>query len=372
MALPGEQTRQTGGEWMRYQYKFMTFSQSVDASGDRSMTMKSTNRFGLTFSYRILPQLDVQVGGGRINLLKAYMPSLDFQFRGRQVGNLFQNFAYMHGSAGMTFYTRNLYLKGSLEYIPDVFRNSEKQAARSKENVDSGNFINEFGQGFRLSDTRFEPIRGTLYLAMGQEITLGESPANLEFGINFSPESLFNERVDFFWDGSEIGSNTINHTVNSVFVTVSQTLNFRNRAGKGRRIWVAKKAREKKTEEEVGLGDEMVHVGEQLVLENIRFERARADLDSTGQAELDKVFDFMRKYPYALIELSGHTSDEGPRRENIRLSEMRARACKDYLMKKGVAADRIETIGYGPKKSISDSNAALNRRVEMKILSIEP
>ena len=50
---------------------------------------------------------------------------------------------------------------------------------------------------------------------------------------------------------------------------------------------------------------------------------------------------------------------------------MRANACKKYLIERGIDPDRIETIGYGPRRTISKSDAAANRRVEMQIISID-
>jgi outer membrane protein OmpA-like peptidoglycan-associated protein len=87
--------------------------------------------------------------------------------------------------------------------------------------------------------------------------------------------------------------------------------------------------------------------------------------------DLDEVYDLLVKYPGTRIQLSGHTSLEGSRRQNIDLSEKRAEACKDYLVRKGVDRRRIRTVGYGPDKPISEDNQEINRRVELQILSVE-
>ena len=369
MVLPGEQQRISGGEWMRYQYKILTMGQSVDATGKRGLDFKSTNRIGAMVNFQILDQLELSVGGGRNNLMRAYQPSLNYQYQGRLVGNLYQNLAYLEGAAGLTFYGSNLFFKAFLNYIPSLYRNSDRKAAKQPDGVDPGNFINQSGQGFRLTDSNFEQIKSSFYLAVGQEINLGDSPANLEIGFNLAPKPLFREQVDFYWDNAPYARNTINHTMNTVFVTLSQTLNFRKR--RSGRDWLVKKSRNQKPAEEIDMGEQMLKVGEHLVLEHIQFDRSKSELDSAGMEELDRIFDFMKKYHSAKIEFSGHTSDEGGRRENIRLSEERAIACKSYLVSKGIAGSRIKTVGFGPKRTISDTNQALNRRVEMQIISVD-
>lgn len=75
------------------------------------------------------------------------------------------------------------------------------------------------------------------------------------------------------------------------------------------------------------------------------------------------------------LKLSGHTDDEGSAKLNMLLSEKRAKAVKKYLVKKGVPEENIVVEWFGETKNIADnktkSGKALNRRVEMKILSLE-
>jgi OmpA-OmpF porin, OOP family len=80
---------------------------------------------------------------------------------------------------------------------------------------------------------------------------------------------------------------------------------------------------------------------------------------------------FLKDYPKSRIEISGHTSAEGDRRANIELSEKRAIACKTFLERNGIASKRIKTLGRGPDRPISKTEPEKNRRVEMKILSLE-
>ena len=72
------------------------------------------------------------------------------------------------------------------------------------------------------------------------------------------------------------------------------------------------------------------------------------------------------------IELSGHTDNQGDPKLNVALSEARVVNVKKYLISKGIAADRIETVGYGGVFPIADNTREetrkLNRRVEMEII----
>jgi outer membrane protein OmpA-like peptidoglycan-associated protein len=115
--------------------------------------------------------------------------------------------------------------------------------------------------------------------------------------------------------------------------------------------------------------------GESLVLNNIQFKVASADLLKEGKAELNKVVELLRQYPRIEIELSGHTSSEGDAEMNKKLSLSRVESCRLYLSENGISEDRISTIGYGPDKPIapndSENNRAKNRRVELKVTRIQ-
>lgn len=115
--------------------------------------------------------------------------------------------------------------------------------------------------------------------------------------------------------------------------------------------------------------------GESLVLNNIQFKVASADLLKESKTELNKVVDLMRMYPKIEIELSGHTSSEGETKMNKQLSLRRVESCRKFLSENGISEDRISVIGYGPDKPIApndtEQNRAVNRRVELKITRIQ-
>ena len=91
------------------------------------------------------------------------------------------------------------------------------------------------------------------------------------------------------------------------------------------------------------------------------------DLDSAGlkpgaYAELQRVADVLKRYPDTSIVVEGHTDSRGTEIHNQILSEQRAQAVRAALVDLGVAAERIQAVGYGESRPVSSENAA-NRRV---------
>jgi len=117
--------------------------------------------------------------------------------------------------------------------------------------------------------------------------------------------------------------------------------------------------------------DKQLNVGESITLNTILFDQGKADIKNESKPELDKLVAFLTANPGAEIELSGHTSSEGERNYNRSLSYKRVKACKDYIVAKGVAEDRIIAIGFGPDRPAApndtEANRAKNRRVEMRL-----
>jgi outer membrane protein OmpA-like peptidoglycan-associated protein len=90
--------------------------------------------------------------------------------------------------------------------------------------------------------------------------------------------------------------------------------------------------------------------------------------------ELPKAVAFVKKYPGAKIRLDGYTDSIGTDEYNIKLSERRATAVKNYLIKEaGVSSSKITAVGHGEADPVADNKTeegrAKNRRVEISILS---
>ncbi|MEE2699766.1 MAG: OmpA family protein [Bacteroidota bacterium] len=115
-----------------------------------------------------------------------------------------------------------------------------------------------------------------------------------------------------------------------------------------------------------------IDIGSKIALRNVFFEIGKSIVKEDSFAELDRLVDLMNKLPNLSVELSGHTDNTGSEVLNIRLSQKRAEAVVDYLIKKGISEDKLTAKGYGSTAPI-DSNESLegrknNRRTEFKII----
>ncbi|HEV7878806.1 OmpA family protein [Bradyrhizobium sp.] len=103
----------------------------------------------------------------------------------------------------------------------------------------------------------------------------------------------------------------------------------------------------------------------------IRFESARATIDPDSAGLLDRLIETALRCPSANIEIGGHTDTDGDDEFNRSLSEKRAQAVADYLVKAGLPADRFKAIGYGSLQPVAgndtDEGKAQNRRIEFVV-----
>jgi len=106
-----------------------------------------------------------------------------------------------------------------------------------------------------------------------------------------------------------------------------------------------------------------------LVLEGVTFEYDSAKLTAESTAVLDKVAASLVEWSDVNVEVNGHTDSKGADAYNMKLSQARAEAVRDYLVSKGVASSRLAAKGFGETKPIADNKTdegrAQNRRVEL-------
>jgi OOP family OmpA-OmpF porin len=109
------------------------------------------------------------------------------------------------------------------------------------------------------------------------------------------------------------------------------------------------------------------------IKQQIHFAYAKARVLPDSYPLLNQVVQVLRDLPGMRVSIEGHTDSTGPAAHNLRLSQLRAEAVRDYLVKKGVAADRLQTMGFGPTKPIASNKTekgrAKNRRTEFRILT---
>ncbi len=109
-----------------------------------------------------------------------------------------------------------------------------------------------------------------------------------------------------------------------------------------------------------------------FVFNNIQFDFDKATLRKESFPILDDIVITMLNNPEIKIEISGHTCNIGTAKYNQGLSQRRAKAVVDYLIKKGVEKERLSYKGFGLSKPLNKNKTkaqrALNRRVEVKVV----
>ena len=115
-----------------------------------------------------------------------------------------------------------------------------------------------------------------------------------------------------------------------------------------------------------------MEVGVKIVLNNIFFDFNKATLRPESVAELDRLTRLLEETTSLKIEISGHTDNVGSAGVNQKLSEQRAKAVVDYLLDKGIAAERLEFKGYGKTQPVATNDTPegrqQNRRTEFKVM----
>ncbi|MBL8002446.1 MAG: OmpA family protein [Flavobacteriales bacterium] len=111
--------------------------------------------------------------------------------------------------------------------------------------------------------------------------------------------------------------------------------------------------------------------GATIALRNVFFNTASFELLPQSHVELDKLAKLMFANPTLKIEVGGHTDNVGADADNLKLSDQRANAVRDFLVKKGIEAARITAKGYGETKPMAPNDTeegrALNRRTEVVV-----
>ncbi|HZT24979.1 MAG TPA: peptidoglycan-associated lipoprotein Pal [Pseudolabrys sp.] len=95
--------------------------------------------------------------------------------------------------------------------------------------------------------------------------------------------------------------------------------------------------------------DFVVNVGDRVF-----FETDSSELTPQSRATLDKQAQWLNNYTqYAQFTIEGHADERGTREYNLALGARRAQAVRDYLISRGVAANRMHTISYGKERPVA-------------------
>jgi len=108
------------------------------------------------------------------------------------------------------------------------------------------------------------------------------------------------------------------------------------------------------------------------VLKDLEFNTGKYIILPQYYHELDGAIVVLKNNPNVDIEIQGHTDSVGQPKDNMILSDNRAKAVKDYFIAHGISKDRLFTKGYGATRPIAPNNTVegrtTNRRVELSVM----
>jgi OOP family OmpA-OmpF porin len=109
------------------------------------------------------------------------------------------------------------------------------------------------------------------------------------------------------------------------------------------------------------------------IKQQVHFATAKYRVLPDSFALLNQVAQVLNDFPKMRLSIEGHTDNIGKEASNMRLSQRRAEAVRDYLVSRGISPERLEAVGFGPTKPIASNKTAKgkakNRRTEFRILS---
>jgi peptidoglycan-associated lipoprotein len=97
--------------------------------------------------------------------------------------------------------------------------------------------------------------------------------------------------------------------------------------------------------------DFVVNVGDRVF-----FETDSTELTPQSRATLDKQAQWLTNYSQYAFTIEGHADERGTREYNIALGARRAQSVRDYLISRGIQANRMRTISYGKERPVAVCN----------------
>ena len=88
-------------------------------------------------------------------------------------------------------------------------------------------------------------------------------------------------------------------------------------------------------------------------IKEIKFDYNKADIRSDAAVELTKIVEVMREYPKMKIDIRSHTDSRGADSYNLKLSDRRAKATLEWIVKQGIDRKRLKAKGYGETRLVN-------------------
>jgi len=104
-----------------------------------------------------------------------------------------------------------------------------------------------------------------------------------------------------------------------------------------------------------------------IVLRGVTFATGKSDLTPESETVLEKAYNTLIAYPNMKVEIRGYTDNVGRASSNKRLSQRRANSVNDWLVRKGIDANRIQAIGMGESNPIANNKTKEGRRLNRRI-----
>jgi len=103
----------------------------------------------------------------------------------------------------------------------------------------------------------------------------------------------------------------------------------------------------------------------------IQFDVNKATIKAESEVKLNNVLAILNAYPAVKVKVGGYTDSDGDDKKNMKLSDDRAKSVRDWLVSKGIAADRLDPEGYGEQHPVAPNdtpeNKAKNRRISFSV-----
>ena len=103
-----------------------------------------------------------------------------------------------------------------------------------------------------------------------------------------------------------------------------------------------------------------------IMFDEVRFDLDRSVLRPEARSVLDQAARTLKENPDVKVQIEGHASEEASAEYNQALGNRRAQAVRDYLMKQGVEASRLDTVSYGKTRPKYDNSKEETRRLNRR------
>lgn len=110
-----------------------------------------------------------------------------------------------------------------------------------------------------------------------------------------------------------------------------------------------------------------IEINKPIVLAGVVFKFGSAEISPQSGSILEKAYNTLQQHPAIEVEIHGHTDNIGMPSVNLHISQARAEAVKMYLVRKGIAAGRIVTKGFGSIRPVASNATSAGRQQNRRI-----